>query len=306
MLLYKIPLVTHQKNKMVYIYKLNNTQLGKEKIKMLNYLLIQAGVAFLTFLFAVIGINVLNRCASIKGRTVGGIFVGLSIAAAVYYFLDVLSWNRHEYSMPGLKITLFIVVIVAFVALIWATWKDVEYDAKFKNHGIATLVVILVGIIAMCALIHSAESEEKYNMNIIEQSPSVQTYKYELIAASDGTNIEGNLNGESSGSFFLISGTMSSTVNGEIKQTDVYKFYYVANSKTGEIKLMTINADSTSIFYVEEGEEPYLLKKVTTPYSLDYNVDPPQECKVGESKVTYELHIPKGSIVGSFEFDAKN
>ena len=58
---------------------------------------------------------------------------------------------------------------------------------------------------------------------------------------------------------------------------------------------------------VEEGETPYLLKKVVTPYSIDYNTDPAVNIYyTGREKVTYELHIPKGSIVGNFEFDAKN
>jgi len=267
---------------------------------MLNYLLIQAGVAFLTFVFAVICINVWNCCKSMKGRIVSVVFGVLSIASATYYCLDVLLFNRYEWSNVKVKLLLFGVAVAFFILAIGCFWSDVK-DKKMFTILTLTVTVVLI-LFALFAIINPIEKADKYNMNVIKQSPQVQTQEYELVAASDGTNIEGSLSGESSGSFFLISGTMSSTVNGEIKQTDVYKFYYVANSKTGEIRFMTVNANSTSIFYVEEGEEPYLLKKVITPYSLDYNVDPPQQCNVGKSTVTYELHIPKGSIVG-FEFN---
>lgn len=273
---------------------------------MLTYLLVQAGVAFLTFVFAVICINVWNRCEGKKSRIVAVVFGILSILSAVYYFLDVLLWNRYEWSMVGVKILFFCVAIVIFFLIIGFSWEEVEKDEDLEVHGIGTLIVLLILILlALFLIINPCEKDAKYDMNIIKQDPKVEMFEYELISATDVTSIEGSLNGQASGSFFLISGTMSSTVNGEIKQTDVYKFYYVANSQTGEIRLMTLNADSTPIYYVEEGEKPYLLKKEVTPCSIDYNKEPAVSILyTGKKKVTYELHIPKGSIVGNFEFNA--
>ena len=67
--------------------------------------------------------------------------------------------------------------------------------------------------------------------------------------------------------------------------------------------LITLNADDTPLFIVKNGEEPYLLEKINLPYSLDYNVEPPSVCNVGQYYTTYELHIPENSIVDVFEFD---
>lgn len=269
---------------------------------MLNYLVVQTIVSISTFVFAHAGLilkKLYEEYHKPAVRIVSRVLGCLAILCAIYYWCDVLLWNCYEFSDVGNKILLFVTGVVAWCM----AWGIGKLDDSPIMASIIILIVTIIFILLFAFAIKRTEEQAIYDEKIVEQSPQVQTQQYELISASDGTNIEGNLNGESSGSFFLISGTMSSNVNGEIKQTDVYKFYYVANSKTGEIRLMTVNANSTSIFYVEEGEDPYLLKKVITPYSLDYNVDPPQKCNVGKSTVTYELHIPKGSIVGSFEFN---
>lgn len=59
----------------------------------------------------------------------------------------------------------------------------------------------------------------------------------------------------------------------------------------------TLEVNTTPLYYIQDGETPYLAKITTQPYSLDYNVDPPKECNFKEATVSYELHIPKGSIL---------
>ena len=130
------------------------------------------------------------------------------------------------------------------------------------------------------------------------------------MSAVDGSEIVGSIDGNVLSNvisrFFVQHTTIDGSVDGEIRQVDVYKFYYIASSETGEVRLKTLKAELTPIFFVEQGEKPYLLKKEIIPYSLNYNVDPPETCNVGEKTICYELHIPENSIVENFRFDASN
>lgn len=181
-------------------------------------------------------------------------------------------------------------------------------------HGGYSLIFIACSIILCIPIFESDYQTEmwwKYNENVIRQSaPKVETYECQLLAANYASKtegfIEGNMQSTATSGFFVQRTNVTGNINGQIQQIDVYKFYYVANKTTGEIRLMNLNANTTPIFWVEDGEQPYLLKRISTPYSLDYNIDPPKECNFGEPTVEYELHIPKNSIVESFEFNTNS
>lgn len=266
-------------------------------------LIVQAVAAFLVFFFASIAITIIENSDEKTPHRfkdyVGSISFVLAIVLAIFYVCNAIFVQEHT----GLQIFLFVIAIIFYclcVALGYAL-------CDFKCHGFITLVLIIFCIVNA----YNIMASDIYNKNVIEQSsPKVQTQQYEVIAASSGTKLEGSIHGEASGEFkgaFTIQrGSITSNVDGKIEQTDVYKFYYIANNETGEIRLMTINAKDTSLFFTKEGEKPYLLKKVYTPYSLDYNVDPPQECNFGTETVKYELHVPKDSIVEGFEFNSND
>ena len=146
---------------------------------------------------------------------------------------------------------------------------------------------------------------DAYNANIKPvEEPKYQEDTFELLSATDGSRIEGTLKGELNGSlfknFFVARGSVTGTIDGELRQFSVYQIYYYAEN--GAVRTMTLNSDDTDMFFIEDGESPYLLKKTWTKYSLNYNVEPPEECAKSET-IVYELHVPKGSIIEGFIFD---
>jgi hypothetical protein len=150
-------------------------------------------------------------------------------------------------------------------------------------------------------------AQQQYNANIEPvKTPKYREEKIELLSATDSSVIEGSLSGEVDGtlskSFFVVSGSILGSINGEIKQIDVYKFDYFVNTETREVDTMVLDAKSTRRFLTREGETPYLLKKIRTYYSLDKNVEPALECYPNDV-VEYELHIPESMFVGIFKFD---
>lgn len=262
---------------------------------MKSYLIIQAVTAFMTFVFATIAINIWERFDNKIGKTVSISFWIYAIATGIYYCCDVLVFNNMVFESSCLKIGFFVMAIVIyFLAICMPTGEQPD---NRKIIGGYTLIVLLVLIGVALALFHSAD----YQAYVIEQTPKEAHNKYELLSANISSEIEGSINGSMQGSYFVIYGTADGAINGQIQQNDVYKFFYIANSNTGEMRTMTLDARNTPLYYVEEGETPYLLEKVYTPYSIDYNVDPPKECDYGEKTVKYELYIPKGAIFQTFE-----
>lgn len=277
---------------------------------MLTNIIIEGISAFLsvvTFFFA-INLQAGNFVKAERKRKFLSItfFVLMAICILVYIITIIL--EKDHFFISGLKIGLLIACFFAYIGFVLLSEED------FRIHGGYTLIIVAISIGIITSLFYGAEKNEielakqaAYNQNVIKQTPQVKEIKHTLISATDSSKIEGNIHGELSGksfgTFFIQRSTTTGNIDGELKQTDIYKFYYVANTSTGEIRLMTLNADDTPLFIVKNGEEPYLLEKINTPYSLNYNVEPPSVCNVGQSYTTYELHIPENSIVDVFEFD---
>lgn len=296
--------------------------MGKGEVKMLLInLIVQAIVAFISIFFICLAVNLKKARPNSKisflrkesnCRTLKIICIVLAVLTGIYYCYDVLFLNNVESFSAGLKISLYALAIVLFFLFI-----SLDNEDAYKFRGGYTLIVILACMFFAVCFIKMDESYsielklmQEYNAKIIKQDPQVNTYKYELLSATDGSKIVGSIDGSLSANvlsrFFVQHTTIDGSVDGEIKQIDVYKFYYIANCETGEIRPKTLEAESTPLFYVEEGEKPYLLKKEVIPYSLNYNKNPPEVCNVGEKTISYELHIPKDSIVENFRFDASN
>lgn len=282
----------------------------------MHYIVIQALEAFLTFVFFTIGINfVIDRQSTVKGRRIClGIAIAffiLSILTAIYFIYDIFFLNIVENGEHWLKLILFIIAIVIYAVCICISFSEnFQIIGIVTNISLAILITIGAFFVGDFEAIDIKRNEQRiYSQKIVVQEPKVSIEKYELLSLADNTNIEGNfsgsINGNSRGFFFVMRGTLQGTQNGEIKNVDVYKFYYVADSKTRKILPKTLYAEQTPIYPIEEGETPYLAKITTTPYSLDYNVEPAKVCGVGESTVTYELHIPETAILNQFILDSE-
>lgn len=282
-------------------------------------LLVQASVGILAIAFLWLGIFLFVRSEDSKIKLLLRIIPIIlwlgTIAGAGYFFYNVVThWTF--FTIPKIILLLAVGVVVAFYC---SGYKDPENSELGVFGGAVAIVVCAFIVIPMVSYFindrketdaHWAEiqaqlaAQAAYNANIkVVAEPKYREERITLLSATDGSKIEGSVSGDMRGAllgtFFVAHGSITGNINGEIKQTDVYKFYYYANTEIGEIRLATLNADSTPIFFTQDGETPHLLKKIWTRYSLNYNDEPPTECNPSDT-VEYELHVPKGSIVEEF------
>lgn len=112
-------------------------------------------------------------------------------------------------------------------------------------------------------------------------------------------SLEGNLKENSSGLFFIYHSTTNATIDGELTQKEEYKFYY--RTEDGGYKKSSIPVDCTTVYYIEEGENPYIEQ-----FRQYGNWE---KCKVcGQEqykwdKTFYKLYVPKGSIREEFDIN---
>lgn len=281
----------------------------------MNYLVIETFSVIAFFIFITIGINFLDDKYVFENhpklfKTISTICFILAAACAIYFILDIFFLNCEIVGWSITKLVCFIFAIIIYAACV-STGADYG-----KIHGIGSFLLITTlvclgafGVGCMETIDIEYRQHDIYNKKVIVQEPKIASTKYTILSLNDTTNIEGsftgNFSGSTSGNFLIIGGTMQGSQNGEIKNVNAYKFYYVADENNNKILPKTINADETPIYPIKEGETPYLLEIVTTPYSLDYNVDPAQECNFGEPVVTYELYVPANTIIEGFSLDAQ-
>ena len=274
---------------------------------MLKNLIIQGIATFVSIFFSFLAINFFKVRTKSKitflrskaiCRTLAIICTLLALISAIYFF-NYLNTLEHFFVIPC--ILSFVVAIIVYTLFTWLGWS-------YNNlHGGYSLILALLTIVIFIFANIADKEYSDYNSNIVQQVPKITTEKYDLFSLSNASVLEGSIEANSSRNhsevFFIQHTTTETIVNGQIKHVDVYKFYYLANDETGEIRFMTLEADDTPLYFVEEGEKPYLLKRISTPYSLNYNVNPAEICDVGQQTISYELHIPQNSIVEIFEIN---
>lgn len=273
---------------------------------MAKHIIIEGIFAFLSAFFMILGINFSDKFFKNENLKKALTIISYILMAGciIYYCYDVIFANY-----ISTFVTIFKIFVLAVGLMLTVLIIAIDFD-EFSVHGGFCMISIVISIISFAFIINSIEDsclDLEYQKNVIVQPAKVSTQKLKLISARDGSTTTGSLNGNLSGSghgmFFVQRSKVTGNINGTLEEKDIYKFYYVANSSTGEIRLMTLYADDTPLFFIKDDEEPYLLIKTHTPYSLDYNVDPPVECNFKAKYYSYELHIPKNSIVEVFEFD---
>lgn len=278
---------------------------------------IQAIIAFLTFVFLTTGINLIANKKNNPKR--GKLFVGLAIfffaltlISIAYFICDIFIMHLVSTGAAWTKLFLYILAFIMYFVFVFSLRES--YSTGY--YGGYTLIVFtfVILVCAICCGMDEAsliqkQEQQKYNEKVIVQEPQTTTIKYELIALQDTIDVnasyEDSLNGNVYGNIFALRGSVVSNGSGKLEVNDVYKLYYLADSKTGKILPKTLDVNTTPLYYVEEGETPYLARITTRRYSLDYNVDPPRECNAVVTSTVYELHIPKGSILETIELDMK-
>ena len=159
--------------------------------------------------------------------------------------------------------------------------------------------VCILGELSTKAFIHVRE-KEKYEENIEIQTKSKET-EYELLSLEYSEKLQGWITTGEKGGVCLIIKTERQNEKGELIYEKKYLLYYIKNPNTGEVAQIELNADTTKIFLIKEGETPYLVETVVQQYEIDYNVDPPTTTTYGDPSITYSLYIPKGSIAGDID-----
>lgn len=92
-------------------------------------------------------------------------------------------------------------------------------------------------------------------------------------------------------------------VQGSASEKSVCRYLY--ELKDGGIKQGSILADSTTIYFIKDGEKPYLETIFTTTYDINENNEPATRCHK-KSETTYRLYVLEGSILNVYEFDVEN
>lgn len=174
-----------------------------------------------------------------------------------------------------------IVLFIAICSFIWLGNTIYDDFDPILRHIIIGVEAVFITLL-VCA--------DMYDKNVEEYEEISSTKSCTLIYANDTSSITGNIHGT------------RRYVYGSISEKPEYKYYYMLED--GSIKLGSIPADDTTIYYIKSGEEPYLETIVTTRYEVDNNKKPATCQEIGKT-TTYRLYIPEGSITNEYKFDAE-
>lgn len=153
------------------------------------------------------------------------------------------------------------------------------------NEEIWACVLFIITVLAFIL------SSVLYYKNITEaEKPEVTVTTYPLVSAGDALSVSGKMHGS-----FLIQ-------RGYISEKLVYVYYY--QLENGGFKSATIPADATTIYYLEDCNQPYLEEVTSTFYFINHNKIPEKHI-FKSSEVTYRLCVPEGSIIREYKFDAE-
>ena len=161
---------------------------------------------------------------------------------------------------------------------------------NYKNDDLRdgmcqTLSIIASTLIALFCLVPGMFEWES-NINRAETQKYSQE-QFELVEVFEDTNMEVSVNLETSISKYFkyevedVKNAQNSEEEKEItEKKQTYEICYL---------------DKTSLKPVPEGQKPYMIVKTYTSYSINNNVDPPEECDFKDS-YEYELYVPKEDI----------
>ena len=153
--------------------------------------------------------------------------------------------------------------------------------------GCLTYLITLVLLIAAIVFLGST-AWDNYDAAFVEQPEMVESESYELVAASYDSDIYGTL-----------STKYYRRLEGELREDDLFKFYYLADGERGEMKLMTLNASEVSLYFVEEGGKPCWKIITTTKIRVNSKTGKVEE----EVLVRNELYVPSESVTPSYDLD---
>lgn len=171
---------------------------------------------------------------------------------------------------------IFIFIIIGLIDLPLDGWECTK--RQFKRASISALVCVL-SFLALCPLAMKLYTEK------------IETARYELVSLQDNTQISGHARG---GLFYLYA---------SVDTDDVYTFYYTHNGGYKKGKIVSENIT----IYEDDNHTPCIIE-YTTAEKLDMNPILKAILTFGmleNSEVSYEVFVPKGTIVPAFSLDAQ-
>ena len=199
------------------------------------------------------------------------------------------------------------IIIITGILSFFGIWVARKADDKRDSPGyIWDFFMAISGI--FCFSLFLATTIVSFIVNFGSSAPLekdevtefnyVTTTSHKLICVKDDFSITGSLSGKESRNIFLV----YESVSGSVSEESVYKYYYLL--KDSGIKLGTIPADSTTIYYIESEEEPHIETVITTKFQMINKGKPDAHCDE-TSKTIYKLYVPEGPISNVYEFDAE-
>ena len=128
------------------------------------------------------------------------------------------------------------------------------------------------------------------DQSLIKPCDPVVVDSKEIIQVADNYPYKGSING----GFFLFSGVIS----GELSVENVYRFYY--KDSDGSIKQASVDASSSSIYFIENYEIPHVDTEHT--YRMIYCRKPAILDKK-DPIIHYNFYIPNNSMLEKYELD---
>lgn len=189
--------------------------------------------------------------------------------------------------------------IIILIGIGFGLYVGIDEEDELLGSIAGILVGGIIGFIVAVIICAIASSSIDKRHDIPLQS------RQNLVALSDAEHQQSS----ASGAFVLAIGGFSSS-----SETKLSYAWYQRDENTGAITPHTgIQADedtSIQFFYLEKDEKPYVEHHMINVVNETDNWVAPLDLSVAdhyteEHKETWELHIPRGSIVRHFKLDLK-
>lgn len=205
----------------------------------------------------------------------------ISIVLCIATILEIIFTNYNEWTLMKVA-TCF----CAWFAFLEKFYEESFYYEQDKLTDVICTIAKFVMCISLIAAIVGFFYGVSYEHPAWQETQRLSTT--ELVAANDSYQVEGR------GSSGLFIHSFAISENG------VYRYYY--RTEDGGIKQNYVDAQKTTIYYIEVGETPHLDKVGLFKYW--YRRSNNQD--VLDSSIIstwYELYVPTGSVVESYSFD---
>ena len=180
----------------------------------------------------------------------------------------------------------------------------INYKADELFNGMSQFLAVIVSVVICAICIVPGVIKWESNINKVETQKYSQE-QFELVEIFDDTKQDSSINVQTSISKFFkyevkaVDESQDSDSSEEESKTattkPIYEICYIDKSEENQQIYKTIDFEETSLKPVPEGQEPYMIVKTYTSYSINNNVDPPEECDF-EYTYKYELYVPREDI----------